>query len=88
MGSVINIIIQLVSGGLGGLGAGKVMPQLSLGKVWDILAGIVGGFGGVQLLGGVGDWLDIRRAGYFEHPDQRTGRRRRRRRADVNRFRH
>lgn len=54
MGSVINIIIQLVSGGLGGLGAGKVMPQLSLGKVWDILAGIVGGFGGVQLLGALG----------------------------------
>ena len=46
MGNIVNIIIQLVSGGLGGIGAGKVMPKLSLGKVGDIIAGIVGGIGG------------------------------------------
>lgn len=49
-GNLVGIIIQLVSGGLGGLGAGKVLPKLSLGKVGDIIAGIVGGIGGGQLL--------------------------------------
>ncbi|HNW87224.1 MAG TPA: hypothetical protein PKJ47_09820 [Candidatus Limiplasma sp.] len=54
MGNIVNIIIQLVSGGLGGVGAGKVMPKLSLGKIGDIIAGIVGGIGGGQLLGALG----------------------------------
>lgn len=50
MGNIISILIQLVSGGLGGLGAGKVAPKLSLGKVGDVIAGIVGGGLGGQLL--------------------------------------
>ena len=54
MGNIVNIIIQLVSGGLGGVGAGKLMPKLSLGKIGDIIAGIVGGIGGGQLLGALG----------------------------------
>ncbi len=54
MGNIVSIIIQLVSGGLGGLGAGKVMPKLSLGKIGDIIAGLVGGIGGGQLLGALG----------------------------------
>ena len=54
MGSIVNILIQLVSGGLGGLGAGKVLPKLSLGNIGDIIAGIVGGVGGSQILGLLG----------------------------------
>lgn len=54
MGNIVNILIQLVSGGLGGAGAGKVMPKLSLGKIGDIIAGILGGVGGSQLLGLLG----------------------------------
>ena len=30
-GNIVQIIIQLVSGAVGGFGAGKVMPKLSLG---------------------------------------------------------
>lgn len=60
MGNIISIILQLISGGIGGTGAGKAMPKLSLGKIGDIIAGILGGLGGCQLLsaldlgGGVG----------------------------------
>jgi hypothetical protein len=54
MGNIISIIIQLVSGGAGGLGAGKLLPKLSLGKTGDIIAGIVGGVGGGQLLSALG----------------------------------
>ncbi len=49
-----NIIIQLLCGGLGGIGAGKVMPKLSLGNVGNIIAGILGGVGGGQLLSALG----------------------------------
>ena len=45
-----NIIIQLLSGGLGGFGAGKALPKLSLGNIGNIIAGILGGVGGGQLL--------------------------------------
>ena len=54
MEGIVGILIQLVSGGLGGFGAGKALPKLSLGKVGDIIAGIVGGIGGGQLLGLLG----------------------------------
>ena len=54
MGNIVNIIIQLVSGGAGGFGAGKAMPKLSLGKIGDVVAGIVWGIGGGQLLGALG----------------------------------
>lgn len=54
MGNIVNIIIQLVSGGLGGLGTGKAAPKISLGKIGDIIAGLVGGIGGGQLAGLLG----------------------------------
>ncbi len=54
MGNMVNILIQLVSGGLGGIGAGKVLPKLSLGNVGNIIAGILGGVGGGQLLSALG----------------------------------
>lgn len=54
MGNIINIIIQLVSGGIGGSAAGKAKPEFSLGKTGDIIAGVLGGIGGGQLLGALG----------------------------------
>lgn len=50
---IVNLLIQLVSGGAGGLGAGKALPKLSLGKIGDIIAGVLGGLGGGQLLGSI-----------------------------------
>ena len=49
-----NVIIELVTGGLGGACAGKLFPKISLGKVGNIVAGIVGGIGGGQLLHSLG----------------------------------
>ena len=54
MGNILPIVIQLVSGGLGGLGAGKVLPKLSLGSLGDVVSGILGGVGGAQILGLLG----------------------------------
>ena len=52
--NIIALIIQLASGALGGVGAGKVMPKLSLGKVGNIIVGIIGGGLGGQILGLLG----------------------------------
>ncbi len=54
MTNIVSILIQLVSGAVGGAGAGKAMPKLSLGKIGDIVAGIVGGGLGGQILGALG----------------------------------
>lgn len=45
----MNLIIQLLSGALGGYGAGALMKKFSLGTLWDCIIGILGG--------GVGSWL-------------------------------
>ncbi|MDG1571412.1 hypothetical protein OZ410_03735 [Robiginitalea sp. M366] len=49
MEEYLPLIIQLVSGAVGGNVAGKILKNLSLGTVGNSLAGIVGG--------GVGGWL-------------------------------
>jgi len=54
MATVVGLMIQLVSGGLGGMVAGKLLPGLSLGDVGDIAAGFAGGVGMGQLLQGLG----------------------------------
>ena len=54
MSNLAAIIIQLISGALGGYGAGSLMKKLSLGKVWDAIIGIIGGGLGGQLLGALG----------------------------------
>jgi len=51
---MLQTIIQLVSGALGGNLAGGLMKKLSLGPILNSIAGIVGGFGGGQLLGLLG----------------------------------
>jgi len=43
-------IIQLISGAAGGVGAGQVLKNQSLGKVGDAISGVVGGgLGGIIL---------------------------------------
>ena len=67
--TIINLIIQLVCGALGGNAAGAAMKQYDLGPLGNSVAGIVGGGLGGQLLtallggsaagGGAGGALDI-----------------------------
>ena len=48
---MLSLIIQLVSGAVGGNLAGKVMPDSSMGTLWNSIAGIAGGGLGGQVLG-------------------------------------
>ncbi|MBP7736173.1 MAG: hypothetical protein KA369_09400 [Spirochaetes bacterium] len=48
MESWLPWVIQLISGAAGGLGAGKVLKNQSLGTIGDAISGVVGGgIGGV-----------------------------------------
>ena len=49
--NLIALIIQLVSGAVGGNVAGALMKKYSLGTLLNSIAGIVGGGIGGQLLG-------------------------------------
>ncbi len=49
----IDLIIQLISGALGGNAAGAAAKKLDMGWLWNSIAGIVGGGLGGQLLGGI-----------------------------------
>jgi hypothetical protein len=51
---MLHLIIQLVSGALGGNGAGALMKKLSLGTIGNSIVGILGGGLGGQLLGLLG----------------------------------
>ena len=48
--TIINLIIQLVSGAVGGNIAGGLLKSLNLGPVGNSIAGIVGGGLGGQIL--------------------------------------
>ena len=50
----MNLIIQLIAGALGGNAAGAVLKNLNLGTLGNSIAGILGGFGGGQILGMLG----------------------------------
>jgi uncharacterized membrane protein YeaQ/YmgE (transglycosylase-associated protein family) len=49
--NIVGIIIQLISGGVGGNIAGAVLKRFNLGPVGNTIAGIIGGGLGGQLLG-------------------------------------
>ena len=51
---MVHIIIHLISGALGGNGAGALLKKLSLGTFGNSSAGILGGGLGGQLLGLLG----------------------------------
>lgn len=53
MESLLPIIIQLVSGAVGGNVAGKTLKNLDLGTLGNSIAGIIGGGLGGQILGSV-----------------------------------
>lgn len=48
-----SLIIQLISGAVGGNAAGKAMPNFDLGTLWNSVAGVIGGGIGAQLIGAV-----------------------------------
>lgn len=50
----LPIIIQLISGAAGGIGAGAALKKQSLGTIGNAIAGIVGGGLGGQLIGLLG----------------------------------
>ena len=54
MGNILPLIIQLVSGAIGGNAAGSLMKKLSLGTLGNSIVGILGGGLGGQLLGILG----------------------------------
>src|SRR5262245_34127863 len=49
--AIVNLIIQLLSGAVGGNIAGGLLKQWSLGPAGNSIAGIIGGGLGGQLLG-------------------------------------
>jgi len=40
---MVQILINLIAGALGGLGAGKASPNFDLGTIGNIISGLVGG---------------------------------------------
>ena len=48
--TVINLIVQLIAGVLGGNAAGATMKNLDLGTLGNSIAGAIGGAGGGTLL--------------------------------------
>ena len=65
--TIINIIIQLIAGIIGGNAAGSGIKNISLGTAGNTIAGALGGLGGGQLLeliipalqGAAGGGLDL-----------------------------
>jgi hypothetical protein len=66
-GAIINLIIQLIAGAIGGNAAGSALREYSLGGLGNTIAGAIGGAGGGQLLqvlipalaGAAGGGLDL-----------------------------
>ena len=54
MEEYLPLIIQLVSGAIGGNVAGKLLPKLNLGTLGNSISGILGGGLGGTLLGMIG----------------------------------
>ena len=56
----IGIIVQLVTGVLGGVGTGKAVKSVDLGNVGNVISGAIGGVGGTwlaPLIPGLSDML-------------------------------
>jgi uncharacterized membrane protein YeaQ/YmgE (transglycosylase-associated protein family) len=48
--AIINLLVQLISGAIGGNAAGKVNPSFNLGALVNTIVGAVGGVGGGWLI--------------------------------------
>ena len=59
--TIINLIIQIIAGAVGGNAASAASKDISLGTLGNTIAGAVGGVGGGQLpmLAGAGNNVDI-----------------------------
>ena len=65
-GGIIGLIIQLISGAVGGNIAGAAMKQYNLGTIGNSIAGLIGGGVGAQIIGalvGGGTGSDLAGAG-------------------------
>jgi len=66
-GTIVNLIIQLVAGVIGGNAAGASLKDINLGTLGNTIAGAIGGAGGGQILqalipalaGAAGGGLDV-----------------------------
>jgi hypothetical protein len=50
MEMVVNLVIQLISGVVGGNAAGAALKDYNLGNLGNTIAGAIGGVGGGQIL--------------------------------------
>src|SRR5262249_58292497 len=50
-GGIVGLIIQLISGAVGGNIAGSAMKQYNLGTLGNSIAGVIGGGVGAQIIG-------------------------------------
>jgi hypothetical protein len=50
-GGIVGLIIQLISGAVGGNIAGAALKQYNLGTLGNSIAGVIGGGVGAQILG-------------------------------------
>lgn len=50
MGNILPLILQLVGGAAGGNGIAKLLKNLDLGPLGNTVVGLIGGFGGGQLV--------------------------------------
>jgi len=65
-GGIVGLIIQLISGAVGGNIAGSAMKQYNLGTLGNSIAGVIGGGVGAQIIGalvGGGTGTDVAGAG-------------------------
>jgi uncharacterized membrane protein YeaQ/YmgE (transglycosylase-associated protein family) len=53
MEALLPIIIQAVTGAIGGLGAGAALKQAAMSTVTKVISGVVGGIGGGQILASI-----------------------------------
>jgi|SRR5271165_3159714 len=61
--NVMQLLIELVCGAIGGNVAGGLLKQYTLGPIGNTIAGLVGGVGGGQLLGMLAPGLGAAAAG-------------------------
>ena len=52
-GGIVGLIIQLISGAVGGNIAGAALKQYDLGTLGNSIAGVIGGGVGAQIIGGL-----------------------------------
>jgi hypothetical protein len=52
-GTILNLILQLVAGAIGGNAAGSALKDFNLGTLGNTIVGAVGGAGGGQILQGL-----------------------------------